>query len=95
MDGARRAGGVELFSYGRVDPATYGIRYHVPLPGPRPASRYLVVSASFYGMSYPLNDHGRRIPVDLSLQRQAIFENPAYELHLRITPAWFVFRRKS
>lgn len=86
---------IELFSYGRVDPATYGIRYRVPLDGPRPDARYLAVSASFYGMAYPLNDHGRRIPVDLSSQRQALFENPAYELHERVSPAWFVFRRKG
>ncbi len=62
------AGEVQLFYFGSVDPALYGIEYRVPgdyhiEPG------WLAVSVSLYRMSYDVYDHGglRKVgPVDLS-----------------------------
>ena len=60
-------------------------------PGPKPTAKYLVVSASCYGMPRNINDHGKMLNIDVSEQRQAIFESRALVLVKRITPAWFVF----
>jgi hypothetical protein len=59
------AGSVQLFYFGSVDPALYGIDYRVPVDRPEPG--LLAVSVSLYHMAYPMYDHGalRRVgPVD-------------------------------
>ena len=80
---------VELLYYGRIDPAIYGIDYVVPrrfAPGEIP----LVVSASHYGLRYPVPDHGVRRDMDIPARRRAIFENARWRSE-RIAPSLFVF----
>ncbi len=59
---------VQLFYFGSVDPALYGIDYRVP-EDYRLEPGYLAISVSLYRMSYDVYDHGvlRKVgPVDLS-----------------------------
>ena len=61
-------GPVQLFYFGSVDPALYGIDYRVP-EDYRLEPGYVAVSVSLYRMSYDVYDHGRLRkvgPVDLS-----------------------------
>lgn len=83
---------VRLLYYGRIDPAIYGIDYVVPrrfAPGELP----LVVSASHYGIRYPVPDHGVRRSFDIPARRQEIFESDRWR-SARITPSLFVFERR-
>jgi hypothetical protein len=83
---------VRLLYYGRIDPAVYGIDYVVPYrfaPGELP----LVVSASHYGMRYPVPDHGVRRKFDIPARRREIFENERWQSE-RIAPSLFVFERR-
>lgn len=62
------AGPVQLFYFGSVDPALYGIDYRVPTDY-RLAPGYVAISVSLYRMSYDVYDHGvlRKVgPVDVS-----------------------------
>lgn len=62
------AGPVQLYYFGSVDPAIYGIDYVVPSPD-RLTPGYLAVSVSLYRIGYDLYDHGemRRIgPLDVA-----------------------------
>ncbi|MDP6977612.1 MAG: phospholipid carrier-dependent glycosyltransferase [Myxococcota bacterium] len=62
------AGTVQLYYFGSVDPALYGIDYRVP-EDYRLEPGYVAVSVSLYRMSYDVYDHGvlRKVgPVDLS-----------------------------
>jgi hypothetical protein len=82
---------VDLLYYGRIDPAVYGIDYSVPTrltPGSKP----LVVSASHYGMQYPVPDHGQRRSMDIPARRDQIFDNERVRFE-RIAPSLFVFER--
>ncbi len=83
---------VRLLYYGRIDPAVYGIDYVVPrrfAPGEIP----LVVSASHYGIRYPVPDHGARRKFDIPARRREIFENERWQSE-RIAPSLFVFERR-
>lgn len=56
---------VQLFYFGSVDPALYGIDYRVPVDRLEPG--LLAISVSLYRMAYPMFDHGvlRRVgPID-------------------------------
>ena len=82
---------VELLYYGRIDPEVYGIDYTVPRRlalGDSP----LVVSASHYGMHYPVPDHGERVSLDIPARRETIFESGRGNA-ARIAPTLFVFER--
>ena len=83
---------VRLLYYGRIDPAIYGIDYVVPrrfAPGEMP----LVVSASHYGIRYPVPDHGVRRNFDIPARRREIFESDRWRSE-RIAPSLFVFERR-
>jgi hypothetical protein len=83
---------VRLLYFGRIDPAIYGIDYVVPrrfAPGEVP----LVVSASHYGIRYPVPDHGVRRSFDIPARRREIFENDRWRSE-RIAPSLFVFERR-
>jgi hypothetical protein len=83
---------VRLLYYGRIDPAIYGIDYVVPrrfAPGEMP----LVVSASHYGIRYPVPDHGVRRSFDIPARRREIFESDRWRSE-RIAPTLFVFERR-
>ena len=83
---------VQLLYYGRIDPAIYGIDYVVPrrfAPGEVP----LVVSASHYGIRYPVPDHGARRNFDIPARRREIFESDRWRSE-RIAPSLFVFERR-
>ncbi len=83
---------VQLLYYGRIDPAIYGIDYVVPrrfAPGEMP----LVVSASHYGLRYPVPDHGVRRSFDLPARRREIFESDRWRSE-RIAPSLFVFEQR-
>jgi hypothetical protein len=83
---------VRLLYFGRIDPAIYGIDYVVPrrfAPGEVP----LVVSASHYGIRYPVSDHGVRRSFDIPARRREIFENDRWRSE-RIAPSLFVFERR-
>jgi hypothetical protein len=82
---------VELLYYGRIDPEIYAIDYTVPrrfAPGGVP----LVVSASHYGLRYPVPDHGERRSLDIPARRDEIFDSGHWNSQ-RITPTLFVFER--
>jgi len=83
---------IGLLYFGRIDPTIYGIDYVVPrrfAPGELP----LVVSASHYGMRYPVPDHGARRSFDIPLRRREIFESERWRSE-RIAPSLFVFERR-
>jgi hypothetical protein len=82
---------VDLLYYGRIDPAIYGIDYDVPrriTTGGAP----LVVSASHYGLRYPVPDHGSRRDFDIPGRRDEIFHSGRWRSE-RIAPTLFVFER--
>lgn len=83
---------VELLYYGRIDPALYGIDYVVPRRGIATGKMPFVVSASHYGIRYPVPDHGVRQAFDLPARRRLIFENERWHSE-RIAPSLFVFER--
>jgi hypothetical protein len=83
---------VQLLYFGRIDPSIYGIDYVVPhrfAPGQVP----LVVSASHYGIRYPVPDHGVRRNFDIPARRREIFENDLWRSE-RIAPSLFVFEHR-
>jgi hypothetical protein len=82
---------VELLYYGRIDPAIYGIDYTVPRRF-SPSDTPLVVSASHYGLRYPVPDHGERRNFDIPSRRDQIFESERW-VSQRIAPTLFVFER--
>ena len=83
---------VRLLYYGRIDPGIYGIEYVVPRRF-APTEVPLVVSASHYGIRYPVPDHGVRRSFDIPLQRREIFENERWRSE-RIASSLFVFERR-
>ncbi len=82
---------VELLYYGRIDPAIYGINYTVPRRF-GPSDTPLVVSASHYGLRYPVPDHGERRNFDIPARRDQIFNREHWSSQ-RIAPTLFVFER--
>jgi hypothetical protein len=68
-------GPIQLFYFGRVDPAIYGIDYTVPAGG-RIRPGLLAVSASLEGRGYALYDHGTliRYPRPLGIESARVGE---------------------
>jgi hypothetical protein len=56
------AGTIQLWYFGSVDPALYGIDYRVPV-GATLEPGLLAVSVSLYHLEYPMYDHGRLVMV--------------------------------
>ncbi len=78
----RGIGAIQLYYFGRVDPAVYGIDYRVPMDQPEPG--WLAVGVTLYGREYKLYDHARLIqtPGPIRLDRTVLGEPVATVGHV-------------